>query len=812
MNDLVEVSREGGVVQSEQADIHLLVPALKRRYAQRITGELVIPARTARYAAFPDELDARIAEGLMQRGVTQLYSHQREAWDRVMQGEHIVIVTPTASGKTLCYNPPVIQAAMQARSKALYLFPTKALAQDQVTELLELNQAGNLGVRAYTFDGDTPGDARKAVRTHGDIVISNPDMLHQAILPHHTKWAQFFENLKFVVIDEMHTYRGVFGSNVANVIRRLNRVCGFYGAKPVYIFCSATIANPGELAGKLLGEPVSVIDQSGAPTGEKHLLFWNPPMVNPDLGLRASARSQTTRIARSAIKAGLKTIVFANSRLMVEVLTKYLKDVFDSDPRQSPRVAAYRGGYLPTERRATATRLREGDLDCVVATNALELGVDIGGLDVCLLNGFPGTIAGTWQRLGRAGRRNRPALGVLIATSNPLDQYIIRNPEFFTSASPERGCIDPDQLLILMDHVRCAAFELPFQDGECFGTEPLAEMLRYLEEQGVLHHEARQWHWMADSYPANSVGLRSVADGNFLVVDVTDGKQNVIAEVDYSSAAVTLYEGAIYLIQANPWQVEKLDWEGRKAFVTKTHADYYTDAIDYNRLKILDCFEEDRQPSGMCGRGEVHVVRRVAGYKKIRYYTHEGIGYGKVDLPDHEMHTSAVWWQVRPVALEAAFPVRWQALDGFLGAAYALHHMAALLTLSERHDLGKAVGDGEGTWFASVDQNGRGNPKTISGETVEIDRQQFVPTVFLYDNYAGGIGLSTPLFDLRDEIIARTIALIQDCSCQYGCPSCVGPILASDESLGYAPKHASLTVLRLLSQKARTNVLEIDVP
>ena len=435
LNDLVELDREDGVVQSERGDINLLVPALKRRHARRITGELVIPARAARYAAFPDELDARIAEGLTQRGITQLYSHQREAWDRIMQGEHVVIVTPTGSGKTLCYNLPVIQAAMQVRSKALYLFPTKALAQDQVTELLELNQAGNLGVRAYTFDGDTPGDARKAVRTHGDIVISNPDMLHQAILPHHTKWAQFFENLKFVVIDEMHTYRGVFGSNVANVIRRLNRICGFYGVKPVYIFCSATIANPGQLAGRLLGAPVSVIDQSGAPTGEKHLLFWNPPMINPNLGLRASARSQTTRIARSAIKAGLKTIVFANSRLMVEVLTKYLKDVFDSDPRQSPRVAAYRGGYLPTERRATATRLREGDLDCVVATNALELGVDIGGLDVCLLNGFPGTIAGTWQRLGRAGGATGRHSGYLLPPAIP---WINTSSATLSSLPPHR--------------------------------------------------------------------------------------------------------------------------------------------------------------------------------------------------------------------------------------------------------------------------------------------------------------------------------------------------------------------------------------
>ncbi|SCX84582.1 DEAD/DEAH box helicase domain-containing protein [Nitrosospira sp. Nsp13] len=807
LNNLVELDRD--VARATPGDVNRLIPALKRRHARRITGELLIPARAARYAAFPADLDARIAEGLMQRGITQLYSHQREAWDRVTQGEHVVIVTPTASGKTLCYNLPVIQAAIQEHSKALYLFPTKALAQDQVTELLELNQAGNLGVRAYTFDGDTPGDARKAVRTHGDIVISNPDMLHQGILPHHTKWAQFFENLKFVVIDEMHTYRGIFGSHVANVIRRLNRICGFYGVKPVYIFCSATIANPGQLASGLLGAPVAVIDQSGAPSGEKHLLFWNPPMINPDLGLRASARSQTTRIARSAIKAGLKTIVFANTRLMVEVLTKYLKDVFDNDPRQAPRIAAYRGGYLPTERRGTATRLRGGQLDCVVATNALELGVDVGGLDVCLLNGFPGTIAGTWQRLGRAGRRSRPALGVLIATSDPLDQYIIRNPEFFTSASPEHGCIDPDQLLILMDHIRCAAFELPFQDNERFGKEPLAEMLSYLEAQGVLHHEGQRWHWMADSYPANSVSLRSVADGNFVVVDVTDGKQDVIAEADYSTAALTLYEGAIYLIQANPWQVEKLDWEGRKAFVTKTRADYYTDAIDFTRLKILDCFEEDKQSNGLCGRGEVHLVRRVAGYKKIRYYSHENVGYGKVNLPDHEMHTSAVWWQVSPDSLAAAFPARWQALDGFLGAAYALHHVAALLTLSERHDLGRAVGDGEGIWFASVGQNGRGNPQTISGETVEIDEQQFVPTVFLYDNYAGGIGLSTPLFDLRHEIVARTIALVQDCGCQSGCPSCVGPILASDESRGYAPKQAVLTVLGLLSPNGQTHTLDM---
>ncbi len=640
MNDLSAFAP--AELAAEPDRVERLLAGLKRRHGGSITAAYEVPARAASYADFPVDLDPRLVTGLRKRGINALYSHQAQAWQRVVAGEHIVVVTPTASGKTLCYNLPVLQGVLRDGAKALYLFPTKALALDQVAELLELNEAGQLGVRACTFDGDTPGDARKAVRLHGDIVVSNPDMLHQGILPHHTKWAQFFERLRYVVIDEMHGYRGVFGAHVANLLRRLKRICRFYGVSPRFILSSATIANPGELGERLIRESVSVIDQSGAPAGVKHLLFWNPPLANPDLGLRASARSQSTRITRSAIKAGLKAIVFANTRLMVEVLTKYLKDVFDNDPRKPARIAAYRGGYLPNERRDTAGQLRAGSLDCVIATNALELGVDIGALDVCVLNGFPGTIAGTWQRWGRAGRRNRPALGILVASSEPLDQYVVRNPQFFMQRSPERAYIDPDQLLILMDHVRCAAFELPFQEQERFGSQPLAEMLAYLESQGVLHHEGNQWHWIADSYPANSVSLRSVAEGNFVVVDTTGGQQKVIAEVDYSSAALTLYEGAIYLIQASPWQVERLDWTGRKAFVTKTKADYYTDAIDYSKLKILECFEEERQPSAICARGEVHLVRRVAGYKKIRYYSHENVGYGNVNLPDHEMHTTAL--------------------------------------------------------------------------------------------------------------------------------------------------------------------------
>ena len=776
---------------------------LSERYADRICAELTLPARPAQTETIPQGLHEGLRRALHARGVERLYSHQAEAWRLAQQGHHYVVVTPTASGKTLCYNLPVLQTICSGQGKALYLFPTKALAQDQVAELLELNRAGDLGVRAYTFDGDTPGDARKAVRTRGDIVVSNPDMLHQAILPHHTKWAQFFEGLRYIVLDEMHTYRGIFGAHVANLIRRLKRILAFYGAAPQFVFCSATIANPQELAAALLGEQVSLVSRSGAPQGERRLLLWNPPVLNPDLGIRASARSQTNRIARVATRSGLKSIVFARSRLMVEVLTKYLKDVFDRDPRQPPRIFAYRGGYLPTQRRATERRLRDGSVDCVISTSALELGVDIGSLDVCILNGYPGSIAATWQRLGRAGRRNQTSLGVLVAGSEPLDQYIVRNPDFFLGASPEHARIDPDHLLVLLDHVRCAAYELPFRADEDFGTaKPLRQFLQYLVDEGVLHHEADTWHWMTDAYPANAVSLRSVAEGNFLVVDQHNDSREIIAEVDFSSAPETLYPGAIYMVQSMPYQVETLDWEGRKAYVRPTRADYYTDAVVYTRLKILECFAEQTAPRSRVAHGEVHLVRRFSGYKKIRYYSHENIGYGNINLPDQEMHTTAVWWEVRPGILEAALPSRQMALDGFLGAAFALHHVAALRMMSELTDLGRAVGDGDGRWFATQGSNGRGQLRDVSGDELAPDYQgAFRPAVFLYDNQPGGIGLSEPLHVAQAEIVAGALSMVGRCDCQYGCPACVGPILASDEERGYNPRELAITVLGLLRQE-----------
>ena len=790
--------RHDGALAAPAAGGDQLARRLIRRYGDRITGSFVLPGREGAFAPLPGDMPSALADALRSRGIHQLYAHQARAWDATAAGEHVVIATPTASGKSLCYTLPVISAAIRQRAKALFLFPTKALAQDQVAELLELNQAGELGVKAFTFDGDTPGDARQAIRLHGDIVVSNPDMLHQAILPHHTKWAQFFENLRYIVIDEVHTYRGVFGSHVANVLRRLQRVCAFYGVSPQFILCSATIGNPAEHASALIEQPVTAITDSGAPVGEKHVLLWNPPVMNADLGLRASARSQSNRIARTAIRAGLKTLVFAQSRLMVEVLTKYLKDVFDSDPRKPPRIRAYRGGYLPTERRAAEREMRAGTIDGIVSTSALELGVDIGALDVVVLNGYPGSVAATWQRFGRAGRRQQASLGVLVASSDPLDQYLVRHPEFFRDATPEHARIAADQPLILLDHIRCAAFELPFKDGELFGPQDATPWLQVLGDEGVLHQEGDRFEWIADSYPANAVSLRSVADGNFVVVDRTDGRQTIVAEVDFSAASLTLYEGAIHMIQSVPYQVEKLDWTGRKAFVTRTNVDYYTDAIDYTKLKVLEAFDGSPAGSGSAHHGEVHVARRVAGYKKIRYYTHENIGYGPVNLPDLELHTTAVWWQLPQRALEQAFDHRQEALDGFLAAAHALHIVATVAVMAEARDLQKAVGSGDGAWFATPDAHGRAQMRSGSGEDEAALSGPFIPTLYLYDAFPGGVGLSAPLFERRETLVRYARELVQRCDCRAGCPACVGPVLAIDEEHDRSLKSLATRVLDLI--------------
>jgi DEAD/DEAH box helicase domain-containing protein len=779
-----------------------LVAALERFGASRtgaradtpdgwVTAVRTIAAAEARHAPWPDLIDPRLRGALDARGISQLYVHQAAALELALTGRSLVVITPTASGKTLCYNAPVLNTALaDPASRALYLFPTKALAQDQLAELHELtglvNAAAGTDLGVFTYDGDTPQDARRAIRTRAHVVLTNPDMLHSGILPHHPKWAKLFENLRFVVIDELHAYRGVFGSHLANVLRRLQRICRHYGSDPVFICSSATIANPRELAERLAERPFTLVDDNGAPRGEKLFLFVNPPVVNKELGIRRSYLSEARRVASEFLKRQLQLIVFCQSRLSTEILTTYLKDDFEGPPGTPEQVRGYRGGYLPLRRREIERGLRDGQVRAVVATNALELGIDIGALDIAVMAGYPGTIASTWQRAGRAGRRQGRSAAVMVATSAPIDQFVVRNPAYFFDASPEHALVNPDNLHILLDHVKCAAFELPFTAEEGFGREPVQAILQLLSEEGFVHlvedgASPGQWNWTNESYPADAVSLRSISSDNFVVVDTTRGA-DIIGETDYTSALSTLHEKAIYLIEGRLFQVETLDVEGRKAYVRQVDCDYYTDAITYSRVTILDLFQTDSAavsaetyvgPSFGSGEpetpatapalrshGDVRVVSRVVGFKKIKFYTNENVGSGELDLPEQQMHTTA-YWLTLPRALMATLPYSLEdRRDGVAGLAFAMVQVAQLLLMCDRRDLGLSIGAG--------DEGTAGEP--IPKQDLEE------PRIFLYDNYPGGIGFSEPLFGMHDALVIETRKLIAGCECDHGCPTCVGPV------------------------------------
>src|SRR5688500_17566623 len=516
-----------------------------------VTAVRRLPARSADYTPFPERVDAGLRDVLKSRGIEQLYTHQATAIEHTLAGRNVVITTPTASGKTLCYNAPVLSAVLRDPStRALYLFPTKALAQDQLAELHELSDQltlrAGLDIGVFTYDGDTPQDARRAIRGRAHVVLSNPDMIHSGILPHHPRWAKLFENLRFVVIDELHAYRGVFGSHLTNVLRRLRRICRHYGSNPTFICSSATIANPRELAEALVEQPFELISESGAPRGEKFFLFVNPPVVNQQLGIRRSYLAETRRVASEFLRRKLQVIVFTQSRLTTEILTTYLKDDFDGPPGTRQQVRGYRGGYLPQRRREIEKGLREGSVRAVVSTNALELGIDIGALDVCVMAGYPGTIAATWQRAGRAGRRSSRSAAVLVGSSAPLDQFVVRNPSYFFDAPPEHALINPDNLHILVDHVKCAAFELPFTASEQYGRHDVQDVLAILEERGLVHRHADAWQWINESYPADAVSLRSISSDNFVIVDTTSGA-DVIGESSFISGTPTLHDNEIYI-------------------------------------------------------------------------------------------------------------------------------------------------------------------------------------------------------------------------------------------------------------------------
>ncbi len=736
-----------------------------------VTAVERLPAAAASFAPYPVGTDDRLRAALAARGIDQLYTHQAEAFAHILARRHVVSVTPTASGKTLCYNAPVLNAILQDPStRALYLFPTKALAQDQLAELHALAQLVEQGtgteIGVFTYDGDTPSDARRAIRGKAHVVLSNPDMLHSGILPHHPRWAKLFENLKFVVIDELHAYRGVFGSHLSNIIRRLTRVCRHYGSDPVFICSSATIANPRELAEGLTGRPFELVERSGAPRGEKFFLFVNPPVVNAELGIRRSYLAEARRVAIEFLKHNLQIIVFAQSRLAVEILTTYLKDAFQGPPGAADVIRGYRGGYLPGRRREIERGLRDGHVRAVVSTNALELGIDIGALDVAVLAGYPGTIAATWQRAGRAGRRTTRSAAVLVASSAPIDQFVIRNPSYFFDASPEHALINPDNLHILLDHVKCAAFELPFTEVEAFGRENVQDVLRVLAEEGFIHNADGQWNWTNESYPADAVSLRSVSSDNFVIVDTTHGER-VIGETDFTSGPSTLHEKAIYIVEGQLFQVERLDFDGRKAYVRAVECDYYTDAITYTKVTILDTFDADRgSRTADAGRshGEVHVVSRVVGFKKIKFYTNENVGSGELDLPEQQMHTTSYWLTI-PAAVMQALPYGGDdRRDGVVGLAFAMRHVAQLLLMCDGHDVGLSVDGG------SLDRSARTGGVGGVPEALAID-----PNIFIYDNYPGGIGFSRPLFEMHGVLLARTHELIATCPCPSGCPSCVGP-------------------------------------
>ena len=719
------------------------------RFMENVTEWRVLPAREAKYAPFPQELDARIVQVLKARGIERLYTHQRQALDCAIAGRDFVVVTPTASGKTLCYNLPVLNAILKDdAARALYLFPTKALSSDQVSELCSMVEALGADIKAFTYDGDTPASARTAIRQAGHVVVTNPDMLHQGILPHHTKWVRLFENLKYVVIDEIHAYRGVFGSNLANVLRRLERICAFYGAHPTFICCSATIHNPKELAENMTARSMTMIDDNGAPAGRRHVIFYNPPVINRQLGIRAGSLPTTRDIAARLVRAGVQSIVFARSRLAVEVLVRYAKDIVRDPLGNAGRVRGYRGGYLPTLRREIERELRAGNVDLVVSTNALELGIDIGQLDACVMCGYPGTIASTWQQAGRAGRRSNESLMILVGSSNPLDQYIIGHPDYFFGQSPERAFINPDNLYILLNHLKCAAYELPFQEGEKFGNvEETDELLHYLADQNILRLVSGRWYWMAEEFPQAGVNLRSASDQNFLIIDITNPKKHrVIGEMDRVTVPMLLHKYAIYMHEGRQYQVEELDFDDKKAYIREVDVGYYTDADLTTSLKVLDEFESE--PLGLLSRhrGEVLVSSIVTLFKKIRFDTHENLGWGPVTLPELEMQTTACWWTL-PAGMEAKYG-KDDMKTAMVALAYLMRHIAPMYLMC-----------------ASTD---------ISVVYHVKDPFSDQPTVYLYDHIPGGVGLSDRVYEMNMELFVEARRMLAACPCENGCPSCVG--------------------------------------
>jgi len=748
-----------------------------------------IDAFPGEFLDFPKNLNPEVVEVYKKKGIKQLFSHQTRAINEILNRKHVVVATPTASGKTLIYNAVTLNALNnKPSSKSLYLFPTKALSQDQLSELFELNRLLGDRLALYTYDGDTPQSMRKSIRKNAQIVLTNPYMLHSGILPHHTKWINLFENLEYVIIDELHSYTGVFGSHMSNIMRRLRRICRFYGSDPVFIMSSATIANPRELAQGLIEQEVVLIDQNGSPHGEKYIVFFNPPVVNKQLGIRKSYVSITRLIAGIILKNDLQVITFANTRLITEILVKYLKNDFEKGLTDRGKIRGYRGGYLPHKRREIEKGLREGKIRAVVSTNALELGIDIGSLDVAILAAYPGTIASTWQRMGRAGRRSSKSIGILISSSSPVNQFIVNHPEYFTGKSPEIGRINPDNLTILIEHIKCASFELPFVETENFGRENLEEILNYLAENKVLFKKQDKWFWTEEGYPADAVSINRITSDNFVVVDRT-GEHKVIAEVDFSSALETLHAKAIYILEGEQYVVEEFDYENRKAFVRQSDSDYYTDAITHTKISILDLFDDTRQANYHFSYGDVHVFSQVVGFKKLKYFTNENIGAGDLQLPQQEMHTTAFWITIKEELIRSVDISPEEKVEAVYGIAHLLRHSSTVILMCAPRDVGVSVEDN-----ISKSEINLNTAKKMILQKAEKTIYQFEPNIYIYDNYPNGIGFSEVLYEKIEELLDLVLQSIENCNCSRGCPSCIGPPVRSEGN----PKSAASFILKRL--------------
>lgn len=712
-------------------------------WVERLPGDVscrkVDKAKDASFAAFPD-LDARLKEALAAAGIEKLFSHQRRAFELATAGRNVVITTPTASGKTLCYNLAAADAILKNPSaRALYIFPTKALAQDQLAVLKELSAAMPNVLRPFTYDGDTPRGSRPKIRAEANIVITNPDMLHSGILPHHVKWAGFFSNLKYIVTDELHTYRGIFGSHLANLFRRLERICAFYGSDPTFISCSATIANPAMHAKSLTGEEAEVISESGAPSAAKEFLIYDPPVINRLTGLRRSSLLESVRMASEAMERDISTIVFTRSRINVELLLKYLRADLKKRGLNPASVTSYRGGYLPSERRKAEQGLRSGRIKAVIATNALELGVDIGSMDLALLHGYPGSVASTRQQAGRAGRRSGYSAAVMVASARPLDRFLAANPHWLTEASPEYARIDPSNPYILVGHVLCSAYELPFKEGETFGGKDIGGIIAHLADSGALQISAKNGEKLygcgRDRYPAAEISLRSATGETCRINDVTNrSKPRLIGEMDRHSAPKMLFPGAVYFHGGTSYIVTKLDTDNMRCEVKRHYGDYYTEGKSYVSVNIT----REIETSGNFGWGEAELTYSPHMFKKIKLTTHENIGSGRIELPPQTVETAACWITLPERGTE-------RAVDGL---AHLVRNVAPLFLMCD-------VGD-------------------IEVQGVPKDPILQKPAIFVIDNVPGGVGLAEGVYEIRDELFRACAEALKNCKCERGCPACAG--------------------------------------